>query len=40
MRTRISDDGVWLAFCVAHYLEATGDASLLDETIPFLEGRR
>ena len=38
VRTRISDDRVWLAFCVAHYLEATGDASLLDETTPFLEG--
>ena len=38
VRTRISDDRVWLAFCVAHYLEATGDASLLDEAAPFLEG--
>ena len=45
VRTRISDDRVWLAFCVAHYLDVTGDASLLDETAPFprrsgAEGRR
>ncbi len=40
VRTRISDDRLWLAFCVAQYLDATGDGSLLDETIPFLEGPR
>jgi cyclic beta-1,2-glucan synthetase len=40
VRTRISDDRLWLAFCVAHFLDATGDASLLDEIVPFLEGQR
>jgi cyclic beta-1,2-glucan synthetase len=38
VRTRISDDRVWLAFCVAFYLQTTGDLSLLDEAAPFLEG--
>ncbi|WP_340267159.1 GH36-type glycosyl hydrolase domain-containing protein [Sphingobium mellinum] len=40
VRTRISDDRLWLAFCVAHYLDASGDASLLDEIVPFLDGPR
>jgi cyclic beta-1,2-glucan synthetase len=39
VRTRISDDVVWLAYCVLQYLDATGDAAVLDEDIPFLEGR-
>jgi cyclic beta-1,2-glucan synthetase len=39
VRTRISDDVVWLAYCVVHYIESTGDAAVLDEALPFLEGR-
>src|SRR5256714_381511 len=39
VRTRISDDRVWLAYATAHYVEATGDLALLDERVPFLEGR-
>ena len=40
VRTRISDDRAWLAFTVAQYVEVSGDVAVLDEQIPFLEGRR
>ena len=39
VRTRISDDRVWLAFGVATYIEVTDDRAILDEIVPFLEGQ-
>ncbi|MEN3930603.1 glucoamylase family protein [Microvirga sp. W0021] len=40
VRTRISDDRVWLSYGVATYIRATGDESILDEQIPFIEGQQ
>ncbi len=37
VRTRISDDMLWLPFVTAFYVEATGDQAILDQVIPFIE---
>ncbi len=39
VRTRICDDRVWLAYAACHYLTTTGDVSILEESVAFIEGR-
>lgn len=37
VRTHITDDLAWLPYVTAHYIAATGDVTVLDETAPFLQ---
>ncbi len=38
VRTRISDDRVWLAYAAANYAQVSGDLGVFDEPVRFLEG--
>jgi cyclic beta-1,2-glucan synthetase len=39
VRTRFSDDLAWLPYVAEQYVQVTGDASVLDETSPYLRMR-
>ncbi|MDF2801197.1 MAG: uncharacterized protein K0S61_1100 [Anaerocolumna sp.] len=38
VRTRISDDLLWLPFCTAAYIRSTGDTTILKELVPYIKG--
>ena len=38
VRTRFSDDFLWLPYVTAEYVRITGDSSILQEAIPFIRG--
>ena len=38
IRTRFSDDLLWLVFVTEEYIEFTGNTTILDEIIPYLSG--
>jgi cyclic beta-1,2-glucan synthetase len=38
IRSKFSDDFLWLPYTVARYIEVTGDATILDEPVRYLRG--
>ncbi len=39
IRTRYRDDLLWLPYVVSEYVKVTGDFNILDEEIPYIEGK-
>lgn len=39
VRTHCSDDYLWLPLAACRYVDVTGDETLLEEIVPFIEGR-
>ena len=39
LRTRFSDDLLWLPLVTSHYIQVTGDRAILDELVPYLTAR-
>jgi len=40
VRTRCSDDYLWLPLAICHYLDATDDQAILEEQVGYLEARK
>ncbi|MFC0225400.1 GH36-type glycosyl hydrolase domain-containing protein [Serratia aquatilis] len=40
VRTRCSDDYLWLPLAICHYLDATDDQTILEEQVEYLEARK
>jgi cyclic beta-1,2-glucan synthetase len=40
VRTRFSDDRLWMVYVAMQYIDVTGDHTVLEHVVPFLAGRR